>query len=106
MRSTKPPSQLLLTLFSAILFTFLFYEKTWGLNLFIFHAFWLTMSSWGKIGAMTKTQLILGLGALLSVGFTFLQHTYLGFYVSFLSVFMYSVSMSSKKLSSLHFVFI
>jgi hypothetical protein len=106
MRSAKPHSPLLLTLFSAILFTLMFYDKTWGLNLFIFHAFWLTMSSWGKIGAMTKTQLILGLGALLSVVFTFFQHTYIGFYVSFLSVFMYSVSMSSKKLTSLHFVFI
>lgn len=106
MRFTSALPKFQFTLISALLFAFLFHDYDWGLNLFIFQIFWLVAASWRKIRSMTNTQQWIGLGAFLAIVFTFLQHTYLGFYVSFLCVMMFSLSMAFSDLRSFHFIFL
>ncbi len=95
-------SRLFLVIFSALIFPILFYQKPWGLNLFLFQVFWLISVFYLKQSSLNKFQKLLFIGAVIPVVFTFIHHTYLGFWVSIGSLYLLSLGLANSHFKSLH----
>lgn len=97
-------TKLLFTLASAILFVVLFYEKTWGVNLFLFQLFWIGSTFYIHKNNIQKVDLVLGATALVTSFFTFYHHTYLAFFASFTSLFVFNILLVSRELKTFHII--
>lgn len=96
--------QLFHAFFSAILFTLLFYQKTWGLNLFIFQLSWLIVLFLQNKTRLTALHKKLFLATLWLTVMAFYHHTVIALLVSFLGFYILSVSLQSESLKSGHFI--
>lgn len=97
----------LLALFSlAFLFALLFYNRTWGLNLFIFQLLLIITGIFaGNFNRQSKQHWIFVIYALLMATFAFIHHSTIAFVMSWASIFILGVSLVNQKVFSVHFLF-
>ncbi|MFT6982927.1 MAG: hypothetical protein ACJAUD_001698 [Crocinitomicaceae bacterium] len=98
----KKPLNLTVVLLSAILFTFLFYKKTLGLNLFIFEVFILGWLYFSKQFELKGINVITAFaGVILTSVFTVLHHTTLSFVVNFILFFTFVGVLMAPQIGSI-----
>jgi len=97
-------TKLIFSLFSALLFVVLFYEKTWGINLFLFQFFWLVSALILNKNNLRLFDLVIGSITFITSFFTFYHHTYLGFISSFTLLFVFNILLVAKELKTLHVI--
>jgi hypothetical protein len=102
MRTTRPSFLLLI---SAAIFTWLFYDRSLGVNLLIYEiSILLYLGYEGAIQLKNQRHLIGLLAVVLSCAMTILHHSTLSYVIHFLICFLYVGALSSPEIRSLPYI--